>query len=63
MDEIIKALTLKDKKKAELAFKHAIWRLYLALICYIINSVPFKSAVLSFCAMLSRKVRGKGRGL
>jgi hypothetical protein len=63
MDKIMKALAVKDKKKAELALKHTIRRLYLALICYTIGSVPFKSPVLSFCAMLSRKVREKGRGL
>jgi hypothetical protein len=63
MDKIIGALDLEDKEEAELALKYAIRRLYLALICYTIGSVPFKSPVLSFCAILSRKVRGKGRGL
>jgi hypothetical protein len=63
MDEIMEALVLEDKEEAELALKHAIRRLYLALICHTVSSVPFKSLVLSFCAMLSRKVRGKGRGL
>lgn len=63
MDEIIKALDLEDQEEAELALKHAIRRLYLALICQTIGSVPFKSPVLSFCAMLNRKVRGRGRGL
>ncbi|KAG4427113.1 hypothetical protein IFR05_017404, partial [Cadophora sp. M221] len=63
MDEIMKALALEDEEEAELAVKHAIRRLYLALICHTVGSVPFKSPVLSFCAMLSRKVRGKGRGL
>lgn len=63
MDEIIGALDLEDEEEAELALKHAIRRLYLALICYTIGSVLFKSPVLSFCAILSRKVRGKGRGL
>ncbi|KAH7346697.1 hypothetical protein BKA65DRAFT_526245 [Rhexocercosporidium sp. MPI-PUGE-AT-0058] len=63
MDEIIDALALEDEEEAELALKHAIRRLYLALICHTVGSVPFKSPVLSFCAMLSRKVRGKGRGL
>src|ERR1700712_3695415 len=46
-----------------LALKYAVRRLYLALICHTVGSVPFKSPVLSFCAMLSRKVRGKDRGL
>jgi hypothetical protein len=63
MDEIMEALALEDKEEAKLALKHAIRRLYLALICHIIGSVPFKSPVLSFCAILSRKVRRKGRGL
>ncbi len=57
------ALALKDKDKAELALKHAIRRLYLALICYTVGSILFKSPVLSFCTMLSRKVRRKGQGL
>jgi hypothetical protein len=63
IDEIIEALAVKDKEEAELALTHAIWRLYLALICHTVDSVPFKSPVLSFYTMLSRKVRGKGRGL
>ena len=63
MDEIIEALDLKDKEEAELALKYVIRRLYLALICYTVSSVPFKSPVLSFYTILSRKVRGKGRGL
>ncbi|KAF8853058.1 hypothetical protein BDZ45DRAFT_749007 [Acephala macrosclerotiorum] len=33
MDEIMKALDLEDEVEAELALKHAIRRLYLALIC------------------------------
>jgi hypothetical protein len=63
MDKIVEALALKDKEEAELALKYTIRRLYLALICQTVGSVPFKSPVLSFCAMLSRKVRGKGQGL
>lgn len=63
MDEIMEALNIKDKEDSELALKHAIRRLYFALICHTVGSVPFESPVLSFCAMLSRKVRGKDRGL
>ncbi len=63
MDKIINALALEDKDEAELALKHAIRRLYMALICHTVSSVPFKSPVLSVCAILSWKVRGKGRGL
>jgi hypothetical protein len=59
MDDIIRTLDSKD----DISLKHAIRRLYLVLICHTVGSEPFKSAVLSFCAMLSRKVRGKGRGL
>ena len=61
--EIIEALDLEDEEEAELALKHAIWRLYLALICHIVGSMLFKSPILSFYAILSRKVRGRGRGL
>jgi hypothetical protein len=60
MDKIMEALAIKNKEEAELALKHAIRRLYLALICYTVSNVPFKLPVLSFCAMLSRKVRKKG---
>ncbi|PQE10618.1 telomere-associated recq protein [Rutstroemia sp. NJR-2017a WRK4] len=63
MDEIMEALAVEDGAEAEQALKHAVRRLYLALICHTVGSVPFQSPVLSFCAMLSRKVRGKGRGL
>jgi hypothetical protein len=63
MDEIIEALVLEDEEKVELVLKHAIRRFYLALICYTVGSMFFKSFVLSFCAMLSKKIRGKSRGL
>ncbi|KAH9208567.1 hypothetical protein DL95DRAFT_467635 [Leptodontidium sp. 2 PMI_412] len=33
MDEIMEALALEDEEEAELVLKHAIRRLYLALIC------------------------------
>ena len=56
-------MALEDEDEAKLALKHAIRRLYLALICQTVGSVLFKSLVLSFYAMLSRKVRSKGRGL
>jgi hypothetical protein len=59
----MEALVLEDKEKVELALKHTIRRFYLALIYHTISSVPFKSLVLSFYAILSRKVHGKSRGL
>jgi hypothetical protein len=59
----MEALALEDKEEAELALKHTIRRLYLALICYTIGSMLFKSPVLSFCVILSRKIHKKGRGL
>jgi hypothetical protein len=62
MGEIIAALASEDEEEEEAALKHAIRRLCLALICQTVGSVPFKSPVLSFCAMLSRKVRKKGKG-
>ena len=54
---------LSGKDEDDVLLKHAVRRLCLALICQTVRSVPFRSPVLSFCAMLSRKVRGKGRGL
>jgi hypothetical protein len=42
-----------DERDAEL--KHAIRNFYVSLICQTVGSRPFRSAVLSFCAMLSRK--------
>lgn len=63
MDGIMAALTIKDREVGEQSLKRYIRQLYIALICHVVGSVPFKSPVLSFCAMLSRKVRGKGRGL
>jgi hypothetical protein len=63
IDKIMEALVLEDKKKAELVLKHTIRRFYLALICYTVGSIFFKSFVLSFYAILSRKIHEKGRGL
>jgi hypothetical protein len=59
--EIIDILGSRDK--GNMLLQHAVCQLYLALICQIVGSVPFKLPVLSFCAILARKVRGKGQGL
>jgi hypothetical protein len=63
INKITQALGFEDEEEVMLALKHAVRRLYLALICQTVSSMLFKSPVLSFCAILSRKVRGKGRGL
>ena len=67
MREIIDALSKEEEGEEEgeddVLLKHAVRRLYLALICQTVGSVPFKSPILSFCAMLSRRVYGKGWGL
>jgi len=55
----MEALNIEDEEEAELALKHTIRRLYFALIYYTVGSMLFKSPVLSFYAMLSRKVRRK----
>ncbi|RAL58160.1 hypothetical protein DID88_002364 [Monilinia fructigena] len=47
MDAIMEALDMEDAEESELALKRAIRRLYLALICHSIGSVPFKSPVLT----------------
>jgi hypothetical protein len=41
-----------DERDAEL--KHTIRKFYISLICQTVGSRPFRSAILSFCAMLSR---------
>ncbi|RBA14537.1 hypothetical protein FPRO05_03329 [Fusarium proliferatum] len=41
-----------DEHDAEL--KHSIRKFYISLICQTVGSRPFRSAILSFCAMLSR---------
>lgn len=58
MDDIMRALD--DNDQAQL--KHAVRQLYLALICHVVGSTPFKSPVLSFCAMLSRKPHREEQG-
>ncbi|KAH6959554.1 hypothetical protein BKA56DRAFT_449155, partial [Ilyonectria sp. MPI-CAGE-AT-0026] len=48
-----------DESESRLAC--AIRRFYVALICHSVGSVPFRSPVISFCAMLSRrKLKSKG---
>ena len=53
-EEIVAALRSNDEE----ALQRAIRRLYLALICHTVGSTPYESAVLSFCAMLSRRGGG-----
>ena len=50
-------------KAAHAALMSAVRQFYVSLICHDVGSTPFQSPVLSFCAMLSRKVHGKGEGL
>ncbi|KAJ0127462.1 putative methyltransferase tdiE [Fusarium oxysporum f. sp. albedinis] len=44
-----------DDDKCDAELKHAIRKFYISLICQTVGSRPFRFAVLSFCAMLSRK--------
>ncbi|KAH7231070.1 hypothetical protein BKA59DRAFT_368770, partial [Fusarium tricinctum] len=39
----------------DVELKHAIRAFYISLICHTVGSKPFRSPVLSFCAMLSRR--------
>lgn len=63
MDEIVNALALEDNNKGTVVLKHAIRQFYLALIYHRVGSVPFRSLMLSFCAMLNRKVHRRERGV
>lgn len=48
-----------DGEEAQAQLRHAVRQLYVAMICHVVGSVPFRSSVLSFCAMLSRRVYKK----
>ncbi|KAL7940363.1 hypothetical protein V8C42DRAFT_362771 [Trichoderma barbatum] len=43
-----------DSEEVQAQLRHAVRQLYVAMICHVVGSVPFRSSVLSFCAMLSR---------
>jgi hypothetical protein len=66
MQGIINALRRQDEtsrvgsggggdEERDVELKRAIRTFYISLICHTVGSRPFRSAVLSFCAMLSRK--------
>ncbi|KAI3571202.1 hypothetical protein IWW34DRAFT_639685, partial [Fusarium oxysporum f. sp. albedinis] len=66
MQGIINALRRQDKtsrvrsggggdEERDVELKHAIRTFYISLICHTVGSRRFRSAVLSFCAMLSRR--------
>ncbi|KAF9767808.1 hypothetical protein IL306_014962 [Fusarium sp. DS 682] len=44
-----------DEEERDVELKRAIRTFYISLICQTVGSRPFRSAVLSFCAILSRK--------
>jgi hypothetical protein len=59
-DQVLAALALDpDEDEDQLQLQHAVRNLSLALICQKVGSTPFQSAVISFCAMLSRTAPGK----
>jgi hypothetical protein len=45
----------RNNEKCDTELNHAIRKFYISLICQTVGSRPFRSAVLSFCAMLSRR--------
>jgi hypothetical protein len=55
--DVIKAAADKTDDSDDVALKHLLRRFFFALICHVIGSVPFRSPILSFCAMLGRSVR------
>jgi hypothetical protein len=56
--DVIKAATDKaNESENEAVLKHLLRRFFFALICHVVGSVPFRSPILSFCAMLGRSVR------
>jgi hypothetical protein len=55
--DVIKAAADKTDDSEDVALKHLLRRFFFALICHVVGSVPFRSPILSFCAMLGRSVR------
>lgn len=53
MEGVVRALDEQEQQGDKELLKHAIRWFCLTLICQTVGSVPFKSPVLSFCAMLS----------
>lgn len=45
----------RNNEERDIELNHAIRKFYISLICQTVGSRPFRSAVLSFCAMLSRR--------
>ena len=62
MDEIVAALDLIDEGIQEQELKRTIRQFYIALICHTVGSQPFKSPVISFCAMISRELPKDQKG-
>jgi hypothetical protein len=50
--EVINAAGATGDDAADVRLKQVLWRFFLALICYVVGSVLFRSPILSFCAML-----------
>jgi hypothetical protein len=53
MDIVIDSARQEPCEETALALKYFIRQLYTALICHNVESEPFRSPVLSFCAMLT----------
>ena len=51
----VTAALLGDGLEVDAALRVAVRRLFMALICHRVGSEPFRSPVLSFCAMLGQK--------
>ncbi|KAG8673877.1 hypothetical protein FPOAC1_007196 [Fusarium poae] len=47
-------IATRDYDECDAELKHTIRKFYISLICQTVGSRPFRSAILSFCAMLSR---------
>jgi hypothetical protein len=46
----------KTDEDEQIAFQHLLRRFFFTLICHVVGSMPFRSPILSFCAVLSRTV-------
>jgi superfamily II DNA or RNA helicase len=57
MDKVIALASREIDDRQVVDLKHALRQFFLSLICHVVGSVPFRSPILSFCAMLGRSVR------
>jgi len=60
MDKVVVLAREEMDDSEDVSLKHALRQFFLSLICHVVGSVPFRSPILSFCAILGRSFRMGG---